>query len=82
MAHGSLEDRFFQMGATPPLPRFIFVHFRIAWEVAYGLLFLHPSKIDPLVHEDLKPANILLDKGFARKFGGVGLAKLVPPIIA
>ena len=82
MADGSLEDRFFQMGATPPLPGFVSVHFRIAWEVAYGLFFLHPSKLDPLVHEDLKPANILLDKGFASKFGGVGLAKLVAPIIA
>ena len=81
MAYGSLEDRFFQMGATPTLSGF-FVHFRIAWEVAYGLFFLHPSKLDPLVHEDLKPANILLDKGFASKFGGVGLAKLVPPILA
>ena len=80
MIDGNIEDQFFQKGATP---RFSwFVHFRIAWEVAYGLFFLHPSKLDPLVHEDLKPANILLDKGFASKFGGVGIAKLVPPILA
>ena len=79
MEYGSLDDRFFQMGATPPLSGF--VHFRIAWEAAYGLFFLHPSKLDPLVHEDLKPTNILLDKNFASKIGVVGLAKLVPPIV-
>ena len=79
MAYGSLEDRFFQKGATPPLSGF--VHFRIAWKVAYGLFFLHPSKLDPLVHENLKLATILLDKDFASKIGVVGLAKLVPPIV-
>ena len=79
MEDGILEDRFFQKVATPPLSGF--VHFRIAWEVAYGLFFLHPSKLDPLVQEDLKPTNILLDKNFASKIGVVGLAKLVPPIV-
>ena len=81
MADGSLEDRFLQMGDTPPLSVFVFVHFRIAWEVAYGLFFLHPSKLDPLVHEDLKPAIILLDKIFESKIGVVGLARLFPPIV-
>ena len=77
MANGSLEDWFFQKGATPPLSWF--VHFRIAWEVSYGLFFLHPSKLNPLVHVDLKPAKILLDKNFASKIGVVGLANIVPP---
>ena len=79
MSDGSIEDRIFQKGATPPLSRF--VHFRIAWEVASGLFFLHPSKLNPLVHEALKPTNILLDKNFASEIGVVGLAKLVPPIV-
>ena len=79
MADGILEDHFFQKVSTPPLSGF--VHFRISWEVAYGLFFLHPSKLNPLVHEDLKLANILLDKNFAIKIGVVGLAKVSPPIV-
>ena len=79
MADGILEDHFFQKVSTPPLSGF--VHFRIAWEVTYGLFFLHPSKLDPLLHKYLKPTNILLDKKFARKIGVVGLARIVPPIV-
>ena len=79
MEDGILEDWFFQKGATPPISGF--VHFRIAWEMAYGLVFLHTSNLNPLVHQALKPINILLDKNFVRKIGVVGLAKLVPPIV-
>lgn len=80
MANGSLEDRLFRKGATPPLPWSI--RFRIASEIATGLLYLHTSKPEPLVHRDLKPANILLDQNFVSKIGDVGLAKLVPPNVS
>ncbi|XP_057821941.1 U-box domain-containing protein 35 isoform X2 [Cryptomeria japonica] len=75
MENGSLEDRLFRRGATPSLPWH--VRFRIASEVATGLLYLHSAKPKPLVHRDLKPANILLDHNFVSKIGDVGLAKLV-----
>jgi len=80
LANGSLEDRLFRKGATPPLPWF--VRFRIAWELASGLIFLHSSKPEPLVHRDLKPANILLDQNFVCKISDVGLARLVPPSLS
>lgn len=80
MSNGSLEDRLFRMGATPPLPWF--TRFRIASEIATGLLYLHSSKPKPLVHRDLKPANILLDQNFVSKIGDAGLAKLVPPNVS
>jgi len=51
--------------------------FRIAAEIATGLLFLHQSKPEPLVHRDLKPGNILLDRNYVSKIGDVGLARLV-----
>uniref|UniRef100_A0A5B6Z2D4 RING-type E3 ubiquitin transferase n=1 Tax=Davidia involucrata TaxID=16924 RepID=A0A5B6Z2D4_DAVIN len=80
MSNGSLEDRLFQKGNTPPLSWQL--RFRIAAEIGTGLLFLHQTKPEPLVHRDLKPANILLDRNYVSKISDVGLARLVPPSVA
>nr|XP_023896925.1 U-box domain-containing protein 35-like [Quercus suber] len=80
MANGSLEDRLFRRGGTPALPWQL--RFRIAAEIGTGLLFLHQTKPEPLVHRDLKPGNILLDRNYVSKISDVGLARLVPPSVA
>ncbi|XP_057733967.1 U-box domain-containing protein 51-like [Arachis stenosperma] len=80
MDYGSLEDRLFRKGNTPPIPWKI--RFKIASEIATALLYLHQLKPEPLVHRDLKPANILLDRNYLSKIGDVGLARLVPPSVA
>uniref|UniRef100_A0A7N0SW70 RING-type E3 ubiquitin transferase n=1 Tax=Kalanchoe fedtschenkoi TaxID=63787 RepID=A0A7N0SW70_KALFE len=80
MANGSLDDRLFCRGSTPPLSWQ--ARFRIAAEIGTGLLFLHQTKPEPLVHRDLKPGNILLDRNFVSKISDVGLARLVPPSVA
>ncbi|KAK6161990.1 hypothetical protein DH2020_001831 [Rehmannia glutinosa] len=80
MDNGSLEDRLFRKGNTPPIPWGI--RFKLATNIATGLLFLHQSKPEPLVHRDLKPANILLDHHYTCKISDVGLARLVPPSVA
>lgn len=80
MANGSLEDRLFRRGDSPALSWQL--RFRIAAEIATGLLFLHRTKPEPIVHRDLKPANILLDHYFVSKISDVGLARLVPPSVA
>ncbi|GMI92603.1 hypothetical protein like AT5G26150 [Hibiscus trionum] len=80
MLNGSLEDRLFRRGNTPPLSWR--KRFNIAAEIATALLFLHQAKPEPLVHRDLKPANILLDRNFVSKIADVGLARLVPPSVA
>lgn len=80
MNFGSLEDRLFRKGNTPTIPWRN--RFKIAAEVATGLLFLHQAKPEPLVHRDLKPANILLDRNYVSKISDVGLARLVPPSVA
>ncbi|KAF8084289.1 hypothetical protein N665_0726s0013 [Sinapis alba] len=76
MENGTLEDRLFCKDNTPPLSWR--ERFRIAAEIATGLLFLHSAKPEPLVHRDLKPANILLDRHFTSKISDVGLARIVP----
>ncbi|CAD5317038.1 unnamed protein product [Arabidopsis thaliana] len=80
MENGTLEDRLFCKNNTHPLSWR--ARFRIASEIATGLLFLHQAKPEPLVHRDLKPANILLDKHLTCKISDVGLARLVPPAVA
>lgn len=80
MDNGSLEDRLFCRNGTPALPWQL--RFRIAAEIGTGLLFLHQTKPEPLVHRDLKPGNILLDRNYVSKISDVGLARLVPPSVA
>ncbi|KAK9078719.1 hypothetical protein SSX86_002776 [Deinandra increscens subsp. villosa] len=80
MANGSLEDRLLRRGNTPPLSWQM--RFKIASEIATGILFLHQTKPEPIVHRDLKPGNILLDQNFVGKVSDVGLARLLPPSLA
>ncbi|XP_022723760.1 U-box domain-containing protein 34-like [Durio zibethinus] len=80
MENGSLEDRLFRKDNTPSIPWK--TRFRIAAEIATGLLFLHQTKPEPLVHRDLKPANILLDRNYVSKISDVGLSRLVPATFA
>ncbi|KAF7820570.1 U-box domain-containing protein 35 [Senna tora] len=80
MANGSLDDCLFRRGKAPALPWQL--RFRIAAEIATGLLFLHQTKPEALVHRDLKPGNILLDRNYVSKISDVGLARLVPPSVA
>ncbi|KAJ1382186.1 Serine/threonine-protein kinase, active site, partial [Sesbania bispinosa] len=78
MAKGSLDDCLFRKKNSRVLPWQ--VRFRIAAEIATGLLFLHQTKPDPLVHRDLKPGNILLDQNYVSKISDVGLARLLPAV--
>lgn len=75
MENGNLEDRLLKKNNTPPL--LWFDRYRIAWEVASALFFLHNSKPNAIIHRDLKPANILLDHNYVSKIGDVGLSEIV-----
>ncbi|XP_024979380.1 U-box domain-containing protein 34 isoform X2 [Cynara cardunculus var. scolymus] len=79
MENGSLEDYIFQATTTSYLSWS--TRFRIAFEVACALAFLHNSKPEPIVHRDLKPGNILLDRNFVSKIGDVGMAKLITDVV-
>lgn len=81
MANGSLEERLMRRGDKKQALSWQ-LRFRIAAEIATGLLFLHQTKPEPLVHRDLKPGNILLDHNFVTKISDVGLSRLIPPSTA
>ncbi|KAM3757394.1 hypothetical protein ACB098_02G184400 [Castanea mollissima] len=78
MANGSLDDCLFRKGNTPALSWQL--RFRIAAEIATGLLFLHQTKPEPVVHCDLKPGNILLGHNYVSKISDVGLARVIPAV--
>lgn len=79
MENGSLEEYIYRQNGRLPLPWS--ARFRIIFEVACGLAFLHNSKPEPIVHRDLKPGNILLGRNYVGKIGDVGLAKLISDVV-
>lgn len=46
-----------------------------------GIYFLHTARSKPLIHGDIKPANILLDQCLQPKIGDFGLAREGPKSI-
>ncbi|XP_049880706.1 serine/threonine-protein kinase pelle isoform X2 [Pectinophora gossypiella] len=76
MAGGSLEQRIRCKTHFPPLSWT--QRHRIAHGVARGLQFLHTMTGTPLIHGDIKPANILLDQCGIPKIGDFGLARKGP----
>nr|XP_051221130.1 U-box domain-containing protein 33-like [Lolium perenne] len=75
LPNGSLEDRLACTNNTPPLTWQ--VRTRIIAEMCSALAFLHSNKPQPLIHGDLKPANILLDGNLVSKLGDFGTCRLI-----
>lgn len=76
MVNGSLEDRLLCRQGTKPLT---WQHrHTIATGTARGIQFLHSVGDKPLVHGDIKSANILLDPNYEPKIGDFGLAREGP----
>ncbi|KAK7292537.1 hypothetical protein RJT34_15388 [Clitoria ternatea] len=50
--------------------------FDVAVSVAMGLEYLHHGCDPPVIHGDIKPSNVLLDRDFRAKIGDFGLARV------
>ncbi|KAM0898338.1 hypothetical protein ACQ4PT_021990 [Festuca glaucescens] len=73
MTNRSLDLHLFESRTTIPWNS----RYQIALRVARGLVYLHESCQDCIIHCDIKPENILLDASFAPKIADFGMAKLL-----
>ncbi|KAF3444932.1 hypothetical protein FNV43_RR14625 [Rhamnella rubrinervis] len=48
---------------------------RIALDISHGIEYLHEGAVPPVIHRDLKSANILLDRSMRAKVADFGLSK-------
>ncbi|XP_043199091.1 interleukin-1 receptor-associated kinase 1-like isoform X2 [Amphibalanus amphitrite] len=76
MDNGSLLDRIMCRRGSTPLT-WLQRH-NVARGTARGLQFLHTRGTTPLIHGDIKSANILLDHHLEAKIGDFGLAREFP----
>ncbi|CAM0912908.1 unnamed protein product [Alopecurus aequalis] len=75
LPNGSLEDFLLCTNKRKTLTWQIRV--RIIAEICSALIFLHENKPDPVIHGDLKPANILLDVNLVSKLIDFGIPHLL-----
>src|SRR5690349_9085361 len=70
----TLEDRLRRTGAPLPVDNVV----QYAGAVAEILAYLHGQRPEPVVHRDVKPANIIVDTQGRVKLVDFGLAKALP----
>ncbi|PIA33964.1 hypothetical protein AQUCO_03900086v1 [Aquilegia coerulea] len=75
MCNGSLDNWIYSRNQNPTLDWQ--TRKKIILDIAKGLTYLHEECEQRIVHLDIKPQNILLDKKFNAKVSDFGLSKLI-----
>lgn len=75
MPKGSLEKHLKKARENPDLKLKFSIREKIIRGTACGLQYLHTYNKNPLIHGDIKPANILLDANWVPKIGDFGLVR-------
>lgn len=73
MKNGAVSNLIFRDGQRPSWKQ----RSDIVLDIARGLLYLHEECENQIIHCDIKPQNILLDKNYTAKIADFGLAKLL-----
>lgn len=76
MANNSLHSRLHRELATPLSWK---ERLRIAYQVAYALEYLHNGSNPPVLHRDVKAANVLLSDTMVAKLADMGISKVGRP---
>ncbi|XP_026411095.1 wall-associated receptor kinase 2-like [Papaver somniferum] len=75
---GTLFHHIHYKGA-PEMPSLTWeIRLRIAFEIASAVAYLHSAASPPIIHGDIKSANILLDENYTAKVADFGASRLVP----
>ncbi|XP_037539132.1 receptor-interacting serine/threonine-protein kinase 3-like [Nematolebias whitei] len=74
MGRGSVETLQKTLAGPPPLP----LAFRLAHQVALGINFLH---LKGVLHQDLKPSNVLLTDELHVKLADFGLSRITTSVL-
>ncbi|XP_035763118.1 ankyrin repeat and protein kinase domain-containing protein 1-like isoform X5 [Neolamprologus brichardi] len=74
MDRGSVQTLLETLSGPPPYP----LAFRLAYEIAQGMNFLHEKGI---LHHDLKPSNVLLDGDLHAKLADFGLSRVSTSVL-
>lgn len=72
MPNGSLENLLYSEGSRPMNWE---ERLEIALDISHGIEYLHEGAVPPVIHRDLKSANILLDFSMRAKVADFGLSK-------
>ncbi|RZR92875.1 hypothetical protein BHM03_00021248 [Ensete ventricosum] len=75
VSNGSLFEHLHESGGAPPLSWE--TRLRIAAETAGALAYLHCKPSAPVIHRDVKSANILVDENYTAKVSDFGASRLV-----
>ncbi|XP_016451321.1 wall-associated receptor kinase 2-like [Nicotiana tabacum] len=76
VSHGTLYEHIHNQNGAPWLSWQN--RLRVATEIASALAYLHSSALMPIIHRDVKSANLLLDDVYTAKVADFGASRLIP----